>query len=66
MASKRPPIEVAEISQNLRDSRGQEMNAFFSQTPPEPATPVAVEKKAPAPRNHGTGYQGTAVLRYRP
>jgi|tagenome__1003787_1003787.scaffolds.fasta_scaffold20847185_3 hypothetical protein len=62
MASKRPPIEVAEISQNLRDSRGQGMNAFFSQ--PAPTTPETEVKKAPDPRNHGTvvpGDRGTTV-----
>jgi hypothetical protein len=58
MASKRPPIEVAEISQNLRDSKGQGMNAFFSQAPPAPVSPTVQEKKAPVLRNHGTGVPG--------
>lgn len=65
MANKRPPIEVAEISQNLRDSRGQGMNAFFSPVPPAPVTPIEPEKKH---RYYGTtvpGYQGTVVLRYQ-
>jgi hypothetical protein len=57
MASKRPPIEVAEISQNLKDSRGQGMNAFFSQVPQTAVTPTE-EKKAPVLRNHGTGVPG--------
>jgi hypothetical protein len=58
MASKRPPIEVAEISQNLRDSKGQGMNAFFSQPPPAQIAPPTQEKKAPVLRNHGTGVPG--------
>jgi hypothetical protein len=58
MANKRPPIEVAEISQNLKDSRGQGMNAFFTQPPAAQITPPAEEKKAPVLRNHGTGVPG--------
>ena len=58
MANKRPPIEVEEISQNLRDSKGQGMKAFFSQSPPAPVVTTAQEKKTPAPRNHGTGVPG--------
>src|SRR3954471_14441546 len=64
MANKRPPIEVAQISQNLRDSRGQGMNAFFSPVPPAPVTPIEPEKKTPVLRNHGTGVprdRGTTV-----
>src|SRR5438105_3804990 len=64
MANKRPPIEVTQISQNLRDSRGQGLNAFFSQTPPAPVAPTTEEKKAPVVRNHGTGVprdRGTTV-----
>jgi hypothetical protein len=64
MANKRPPIEVAEISQKLRDSRGREMNAFFSPVAPAPAAPIEPEKKTPVLRNHGTGVprkRGTTV-----
>ena len=64
MASKRPPIEVTEISQNLKDSRGQGMNAFFSSPPQATPVPVPQEEKAPVLRNHGTGVprnQGTKV-----
>jgi hypothetical protein len=61
MASKRPPIEVTEISQNLRDSTGRGLGAFFSS--PVPARPTR-EEEPPEPRNHGTGVpgnHGTAV-----
>jgi hypothetical protein len=58
MASKRPPIEVAEISQNLKDSTGRGMNAFFSQPLPAQIAPPAQDKKAPVLRNHGTGVPG--------
>ena len=57
MASKRPPIEVADISQNLRDSKGQGMQAFFS-PPPQEAVVAPPEKKLVVPRNHGTGVPG--------
>jgi hypothetical protein len=58
MANKRPPIEVTEISQNLKDSTGRGMNAFFSQPPPAQIARSAQEKKAPVLRNHGTGVPG--------
>jgi hypothetical protein len=68
MANKRPPdIEVTEISQNLKNSTGQGMNALFSPTPQPPVTPVEQVRKPSVPRNHGTGvpgYRGTIVLRY--
>ncbi len=58
MASKRPPIEVAEISQNLKNSTGQGINAFFSPTPQPPVTPTSDIKKPSVPRDHGTGVPG--------
>jgi hypothetical protein len=51
MANKRPPIEVADISQTLKASRGQGINAFFS---PAPQTSGVQETPVPVPRNRGT------------
>jgi len=59
MANKRPPIEVTEISQNLKGSTGRGMNAFFSQPPPAQIVPPPQENKAPVLRNHGTGVPGS-------
>jgi hypothetical protein len=53
-SSKRPPIEVADISQNLRDSKGQGMNAFFSSPHPTPAPAVTKQGSALVPRHPGT------------
>src|SRR3954452_4811760 len=64
MANKRPPIEVTEISQNLKDSTGRGMNAFFSQPPSAQIAPPVQEKEAPVLQNRGTGvprYRGTTV-----
>jgi hypothetical protein len=64
MASKRPPIEVADISQNLKASTGQGINAFFSQTPQASDVPAVPERKARVPGDHGTGVprnHGTVV-----
>ena len=58
MASKRPPIEVTEISQNLKDSTGRGMGAFFSTPAPASAPPTMSEAKTPILRNHGTGVPG--------
>src|SRR3954451_21631373 len=74
MASKRPPIEVGDISQNLRDSKGQGMNAFFSSPQPAPAPAVTKQEKAPAPkypgttvpRNHGTTVPRREIKRRHP
>jgi hypothetical protein len=68
MASKRPPIEIADISQNLRESKGQGINAFFSSPQQAPAPAATKQIKAPAPRYPGTPvprYQGTIVPRYQ-
>src|SRR4051812_5562889 len=47
MASKRPPIELEELSNNLKSSTGQGINAFFSQ----PATERSgAEKQSSAPQ----------------
>src|SRR4051812_33286285 len=66
MASKRPPIEVADISQNLRDSKGQGMNAFFSSPHPTPAPAVTKQQSVSVPRYPGTTVprnHGTTVLK---
>lgn len=55
MASKRPPIEVEEIAQNLKSSAGQGINAFFSQPTPASAPPQQRERRVPVPRDPGTG-----------
>jgi hypothetical protein len=60
MASKRPPIKIADISQNLRESKGQGINAFLSSPQQTPTPAVTKQTKAPAPR-----YPGTPVPRYR-
>jgi len=39
MASKRPPVEVEGLTENLKASTGRGMNAFFSQPNPQPAAP---------------------------
>src|SRR5687767_9985837 len=54
MASKRPPIQVTELTDNLKASTGQGINAFFSQSTPQPAlpekgTPTAQPKNAEPP-----------------
>jgi hypothetical protein len=67
MASKRPSIEIADISQNLRDSKGQGINAFFSSPQQAPTPAVTKQTKDPAPRYPGTPvprYPGTSVPRY--
>jgi hypothetical protein len=66
MASKRPPIEIADISQNLRESKRQGINAFFSSPQQTPTPAVTKQTKAPAPRYPGTpvpGSHSTAVPR---
>ena len=62
MVNKRPPIEVSEISQNLKSSTGQGFNAFFSQPSTTPSVQEVQERKPLVPRNPGTEvprYQGT-------
>jgi hypothetical protein len=54
MASKRPPIEIADISQNLRESKGQGINAFFSSPQQAPTPAVTKQTRTPAPRYPGT------------
>src|SRR4051812_44795880 len=46
MASKRPPIELEELTNNLKSSTGQGINAFFSQPRPEQLAPER-ETRAP-------------------
>jgi|SRR5215208_4640987 len=57
MAKQRPPIELDQLSQTLKDSKGQGMGAFFPSTPPpqenskpsESPTPQMVKNLAPEP-----------------
>jgi hypothetical protein len=53
MASKRPPVEVEGLTDNLKASTGRGMNAFFSQPTPQPATPEkgseTPQQKRPVP-----------------
>jgi len=66
MASKRPPIKIADISQNLRESKGQGINAFLSSPQQTPTPAVTKQTKAPAPRDRGTpvpGNRSTTVLK---
>jgi hypothetical protein len=62
MASRRPPIEVSELSQGLRESTGRGLNAFFTAQPPAPpiqtVTPPPTPKNQPAPRYSGTPVPG--------
>jgi hypothetical protein len=58
MANKRPPIEIADISENLKASTGQGFNAFFPSAPPAPAMPTSRDNETSVLRNHGTGVPG--------
>src|SRR4051812_12692758 len=56
MASKRPPIEVAELTQNLKDSTGRGLAAFFPSSAPleqtqgvPPPVPPGVRVPVPVP-----------------
>jgi hypothetical protein len=49
MASKRPPVEVEGLTENLRSSNGRGMNAFFSQPTPSEQTKPAAESKRVVP-----------------
>src|SRR3954469_6008919 len=49
MASKRPPVEVEGLTENLRSSNGRGMNAFFSQPTPQEQTKPAAESKRVVP-----------------
>jgi|SRR4051794_19639004 hypothetical protein len=46
MASKRPPIELEELTRNLKSSTGQGINAFFTQPSPERSTPEKASRAA--------------------
>src|SRR5512144_2222994 len=46
-SSKRPPLELDELTDNLKQSSGKGVDAFFSK-PPAPATPAAT-RTAPSP-----------------
>jgi hypothetical protein len=46
MANKRPPIQVAELTENLKASTGQGIGAFFSQPTDRPAA----QNEASSPR----------------
>jgi hypothetical protein len=47
MASKRPPIELEELTNNLKSSTGQGINAFFSKPAQEHSAP---EKQSRTPQ----------------
>jgi len=57
MVKQRPPIELDQLSQTLKDSKGQGMGAFFPSFPPsqedikpsESPTPPSVTKPVPQP-----------------
>src|SRR3954451_22111611 len=54
MASKRPPVEVEGLTENLRSSNGRGMNAFFSQpTPSEQTKPAGDPKRVVPPERPG-------------
>src|SRR5215217_9672019 len=45
MANKRPPLEIGELTQNLKQSTGKGTDAFF----PSPPPPQEVQKNTPRP-----------------
>jgi hypothetical protein len=52
VSNKRPPLELDDLTNNLKQSSGKGVDAFFSQPPPLPEKPVAKEaqeKEAPMP-----------------
>jgi hypothetical protein len=49
MAKQRPPIELDQLSQTLKDSKGQGMDAFFPSSPPPQADTKPSESPAQFP-----------------
>jgi hypothetical protein len=51
--AKRPPIQLEELTDNLKASTGRGVNAFFSQPSPQPTTPEkgteSRQQQRPAP-----------------
>jgi len=45
MASKRPPLEMDDITNNLKHSSGKGVDAFFSQSPTQPEPQKKVESE---------------------
>ena len=55
-SSKRPPLELDELTNNLKQSSGKGVDAFFSSpTPPqEEKKPLIQEEQDKADNQHGT------------